>query len=382
MAISTTTSRSGAAPPPATTAPPAGAAPAPAAAAEPATVQGGARIAAALRAVNGPARVDLPLIAAGSIAWLLVAVLVVAVPDDAALAPRDVAALDLTTTFGIVAAVVVAAIAPALLLLRSRGGRVGAWAHQRLAYWARWYLGAGTWFLLWEFLTAKTQLLATPYFVSPRAIAAALWTERGILSESLGNSLLLLATGLFVGVLAGLSTGVLIGWFQGANYWVHPFLVFIGPVPSLALVPIVFVLIPNAYTGAVFMIALSVWFPVSVLTRAGILSVPRSYFDVAQTLGADQRFLVRRIAVPAALPSIFTGAFMALGSSFVSLTVAENFGVNSGLGWFLNWKKGWGDYTAVYAGIVLLVLVCGLLLTLLFRTRNWVLRWEKGLTRW
>jgi NitT/TauT family transport system permease protein len=73
---------------------------------------------------------------------------------------------------------------------------------------------------------------------------------------------------------------------------------------------------------------------------------------------------------------------MALGASFVSLTVAENFGVNSGLGWYLNWKKGWGDFPAVYAGIVVLVVVCGFLLTLLFRGRNWVLRWEKELTRW
>ncbi|MHA6757593.1 ABC transporter permease [Streptacidiphilus sp. PAMC 29251] len=99
-------------------------------------------------------------------------------------------------------------------------------------------------------------------------------------------------------------------------------------------------------------------------------------------MGAKNWFLLLRVALPAALPSIFTGAFMALGSSFVSLTVAENFGVNSGLGWYLNWQKGWGDFPALYAGIVVLVGVCGLLLTLLFRLRSWALRWEKELTRW
>lgn len=82
------------------------------------------------------------------------------------------------------------------------------------------------------------------------------------------------------------------------------------------------------------------------------------------------------------MPSIFTGAFMGLCASFVSLTVAENFRVNSGLGWYLNWKKGWGDFPGVYAGIVVLVVVCGVLLSLLFRLRDWSLRWEKELTRW
>ena len=183
-------------------------------------------------------------------------------------------------------------------------------------------------------------------------------------------------------MIAGVTTGVVIGWWQTANYWVHPILMFLGPVPTLAWVPIIFVLFPTAYSGAVFLIALSVWFPLTVVTRAGIVSIPKSYFDVAQTLGARDRFLVLRVSLPGALPSIFTGAFMGLCASFVSLTVAENFGVNSGLGWYLNWKKGWGDFTGVYAGIVVLVVVCGVLLSLLFRLRDWSLRWEKELTRW
>ena len=89
-----------------------------------------------------------------------------------------------------------------------------------------------------------------------------------------------------------------------------------------------------------------------------------------------------RVSLPAALPSIFTGAFMALGASFVSLVIAEDFGVNSGLGWYLNWQKTWGNFPALYAGLVTLVAVCGVLLTLLFRLRTWVLRWERELTRW
>ena len=119
-----------------------------------------------------------------------------------------------------------------------------------------------------------------------------------------------------------------------------------------------------------------------MLTRAGIVSVPRSYYDVTQTLGAGRRFMLLQVALPAALPSVFTGAFMALGISFVSLTVAENFGVNSGLGWYLKWQKSWGDFPGLYGGIVVLVLGCGVLLTLLLRLRSWALRWEKELTRW
>ncbi|MEV6344229.1 ABC transporter permease subunit [Actinoplanes sp. NPDC051851] len=319
----------------------------------------------ALDRIANPGRVDPLLAVAGTLAWAGFAAVTRYVPDREPLA---------FGAFTAGAGLLVAVIWATSCLAGSARPRV-----KRLAAWC---YGAGLWLLVWEIVTAKTQLLAPPYFAAPQQILGRMWTDRVILSESLGNSLLLLMAGFVVGLTAGLITGVVIGWFQAANYWVHPILVFLGPVPSLAWVPIIFVLFPTAYSGAVFLIAFSVWFPITVLTRAGVLGVPRSYFDVAQTLGARGWFLVLRVSLPAALPSIFTGAFMALGASFVSLTVAENFGVNSGLGWYLNWKKGWGDFPAVYAGIVVLVVVCGVLLTILFRVRNWVLRWEKELTRW
>ena len=340
------------------------------------------RLAAALDAVTHPVAISPPLVIAGASAWVALALVCALVPDSPLLPPRDQGYIDAANPFTIVAASTVAA---GWLLLwglsTGRGARAAA-LRIRIAHASAWVVGSAVYGLIWVLSTAKTALLAPPYLVAPQEILDRLWDGRVLLAQSLGNSLLLLGIGFVIGLLAGLITGVTIGWFQTANYWVHPVIVFIGPVPSLAWVPIVFVLFPSAYSGAVFMIALAVWFPVTVLTRAGILSVPRSYVDVAQTLGASTWFLVWRVSLPAALPNIFTGVFMALGSSFVALTVAENFGVNSGLGWFLNWKKSWGDFPGLYAGILVLVAVCGLALILLFRIRNHVLRWEKELTRW
>ncbi len=346
------------------------------------TVQGPARIHAALDKVIHPVRVNPILMSAGILSWVAFAVFTAVLPDSPELPLRDATAIRAATPFTTVVGLGVAAVAVLFWLLTAVPGRLGSRALTRVSHGAAWLFGSGLWFIFWQLSTAKTNLLETPYFTPPQEIFERLWRYRDILAESLGNSVGLLAVGFTAGLVAGLLTGVVIGWWQTANYWVHPVLMFLGPVPSLAWVPIIFVLFPSAYTGAVFLIAVSVWFPITVLTRAGVASVPRSYFDVAQTLGAKGWFLVLRVSLPAALPSIFTGAFMALGSSFVSLAIAENFGVNSGLGWYLNWQKGWGDFPAMYAGIVVLVLVCGVLLTLLLRLRGWVLRWEKELTRW
>ena len=336
----------------------------------------------ALERIAHPERIDPVLTSTGIAAWVALALISALVPDNVDLPMSAEGSIERGTPAIVVLGIGGAATWAALWGLSAARGRLGAWAHHHVARGSAWFLGAAVLGLFWEISTAKTSLLSPPYFAAPQQIVDSLWLDRQVLGESIANSLGLLAVGFTVGLVAGLLTGVTIGWFQVANYWVHPFLIFIGPVPALAWVPIVFVLFPTAYSGAVFMIALSVWFPITVLTRAGILGVPRSYFDVAQTLGASTWFLVFRVSLPAALPSIFTGAFMALGSSFVTLTVAENFGVNAGLGWYLNWKKSWGDFAGVYAGIAVLIVICGVLLSLLLRTRSWVLRWEKELTRW
>ena len=45
----------------------------------------------------------------------------------------------------------------------------------------------------------------------------------------------------------------------------------------------------------------------------------RDYIDMARTLGADELFLIRRVAVPSALPDMLTGLFTGLGTSLAAL---------------------------------------------------------------
>ncbi|MCC3374798.1 ABC transporter permease subunit [Cohnella sp. REN36] len=77
------------------------------------------------------------------------------------------------------------------------------------------------------------------------------------------------------------------------------------------------------------------------MTWSGIAGVSKSFFEVAKTLGAGERYLVLRVAIPAAFPLIFIGLFVGLGTSFVTLIVAEMLGVKAGLGFYITWAQGW-----------------------------------------
>ena len=167
--------------------------------------------------------------------------------------------------------------------------------------------------LLWDFVTLKMAWLPLPYFPGPDRVLLALWEDRDLLALSTYHSLRLLLSGYAAGVVAGLVCGVLIGWFRGVRYWGMPVLKVVGPIPATAYVPLAMVMFPNEFLSGAALIALAVWFPVTMLTASGIANVPLSYLDVARTLGAGRRYLIFRVAIPAALPSIFVGLFMGLG---------------------------------------------------------------------
>jgi NitT/TauT family transport system permease protein len=179
-----------------------------------------------------------------------------------------------------------------------------------------------------------------------------------------------------------LVTGVCIGWYPLARYWGMPVLKIVGPIPATAWVPLAMVLSPSGEMSAIGLVALAVWFPVSMLTISGIANTRASYLDVARTLGATQFFLIFRVAIPAAMPSIFIGLFMGLGTSFITLIVAETVGVKSGLGWYLQWAQGWAEYNKVFAALAIMSVFFSTIITLLFKIRDRVLAWQKGVIKW
>jgi NitT/TauT family transport system permease protein len=235
---------------------------------------------------------------------------------------------------------------------------------------------------IWVLVTAKVVLLPVPFFAPPQALIEVFLDDWPRLGESLLHSLWLLVNGVVLGALSGFVAGIAIGWSHRIGYWVHPVLRILGPVPSTALLPICFFFFPTSWSASVFLIALATWFPVTVLTWSGVASVDKAYYEVARTLGANERFLVWRVAIPAALPSVFVGLFMGLGASFSVLVVAEMMGVKAGLGWYLQWAQGWAAYANMYAALLVMALLCSGLITLLFKVRDRVLSWQKGAVKW
>lgn len=307
-----------------------------------------------------------------SASWALAAFVTHHLPDQSdiiewtqtgnfALAQGAVAAVFLV--FGLAAR-----ISPALL---RRAQRLGPW-----------FVALGLWLAAWQLVTAKLSWLPMPFFVPPQQLVEVYLEDWARLGDSVLASLWLLARGYALGAAVGFVVGVGLGWSPRFGYWIHPVMRLVGPLPATAWLPLAFFLFPSSASASTFLIALATGFPVAVLTWSGVASVDPDFYDVARTLGAKPRFLVLKVAIPAALPHVFVGLFMGLGSSFAVLVVAEMLGVRSGLGWYLSWAQGWAAYGNMYAALLVMALMCSALITLLFRLRDRLLSWQKGVVKW
>jgi NitT/TauT family transport system permease protein len=253
---------------------------------------------------------------------------------------------------------------------------------KNLIYKAPLLTGTIVFFMILNLITTKTTLLPTLYFPSLDRIIGLLFEQRIFLLENLFSSLKLLITGFLWGASVGFLTGLALGYNKKVAYWLNPVTKLIGPIPTTAWIPLALSTFPTTHSANVFLIAFAVWFPVTLMTSSGIQSTNKVHFEVSSTLGASTWYKILHVAIPSAMPSIFLGVFYGTVSSFATLMAVEMNGNSSGIGWYINWQKQVMMYDGVYAGLIIIAVLCSLILTLLFKVRDRVLVWQKGVIKW
>jgi NitT/TauT family transport system permease protein len=233
-------------------------------------------------------------------------------------------------------------------------------------------------FALYDYATLKTGILPLPYFPWPDRILNGIYEDRVLLLDCIKNSLILLFSGYFAGASIGLFTGLSAGLSRRVRYWVLPLIQVLGPIPSTTWLPIILIVAASLFGGSVFLIALGVWYPVTMTSMQGVLSIPKANFEAARILGAGKTRLLFRVALPAAMPNIFQGLTQGMSVACTALMVAEMMGVESGLGWYINWQRGWAEFAKMYGAVIVICITFSIVNFLLSFIKRRVLRWQEG----
>jgi NitT/TauT family transport system permease protein len=188
--------------------------------------------------------------------------------------------------------------------------------------------------ILWE-IAVPLGLVDGRFFPPPHAIAGTFWklTMDGTLFTDVRVSLVRIVLGFLAGAIPGLIIGLSMGLFRPVRWILRPVISATYPIPKLALMPLIILMFGFGETQKVITIALGTFFMVLINTMAGVLNLDKIYLDVAKNYGASRTDFYTRIALPGAMPLIFTGLELGMGMALLLIVAAEMTGAVSGIGY-------------------------------------------------
>jgi len=196
---------------------------------------------------------------------------------------------------------------------------------------------------VWEILS-RTHTIDPLFWPPPSSLGPTFWQLlfHGALPGDVEISLLRIFGGFLVGALPGVAVGLAMGLFWPVRVFVMPVAAAIYAIPKIAVLPLVIIVFGIGETSKVVIVALSIFFLVALNTMSGVLAIDRSYRDVARNFGAGRWALFWTVALPGALPAIFTGLRLALGFALIVIVGTEFLAAKSGIGQLI-----WESYTTL-----------------------------------
>jgi ABC-type nitrate/sulfonate/bicarbonate transport system permease component len=217
--------------------------------------------------------------------------------------------------------------------------------------------------VLWE-LCSRLALMSPRYFPAPTTIGGVL--ADGLAAGDLGAHTLVTLTRLgaafAIAAVPAVPLGLLMGIARPVRDAVEPYIAFIFPVPKIALLPFLLIVLGVGEPAFVLTGALSAFFQIVISSLAGVQTMDPRLLEVGHNYGAHGARLFRKVILPAALPAIFTGLRLGLGLALVALVAVEFIAAKSGLGHLVYRHWQMLSTPEMYAAFVL-VGALGLVLT-------------------
>lgn len=178
-------------------------------------------------------------------------------------------------------------------------------------------------------------------------------------------SLIVVITGYVIGVTAGIPTGVLMAWYRPVDHMVRPVFDFLRTIPGVAWIPVVTVWLGIGLPAKAAIIFVNVFVGTVVNVYSGIKQTNEVHIWVAQTFGATRLEILRRVAIPSAMPYIFTGLKVSLSMAWLGIVAAELLASTSGLGYMIQVSRSLGRADLVMVGMLTIGLIGAMLTVVL-----------------
>jgi ABC-type nitrate/sulfonate/bicarbonate transport system permease component len=203
---------------------------------------------------------------------------------------------------------------------------------------------------------------------SPRLIWRSLLEQvtSGLLLRNVAISGLELVIGFALAAVVGVLAGLVMGRYRYVEYAVDPYVWLLYSAPIVALFPLLVLILGLGSPAVIAITFLMAVVPVIVNSMQGVRNVDPQLVQVAKSFTAGETTLLRKVILPASVPTIMAGLRLGVGRALVGVVVGEFFAGDGGIGYSISSFAGRLGTTDVLASVVV-VIVVGVVLNVLAR---------------
>ncbi|WP_407431608.1 ABC transporter permease [Methanobrevibacter sp.] len=221
--------------------------------------------------------------------------------------------------------------------------------------------------IFWYVITGGLHLVESYVLPSPVDVlySAINILQSGKLVQNTIDTLFKVFSGLILASVVAIPLGILMGWYHTLEDLCSFVISILRPIPPVAWIPFSILWFGIGTVPAVFIIFMGCVFPILVYTLDGVKRTDKVLIESAQTLGANDWNVLKRVILPSAVPYIVSGLKVGVGIALMCTISAEMIGSSSGLGYMILTATNLFDTGTTVVGMLVIGLI-GLVLDYVF----------------
>ncbi len=204
-------------------------------------------------------------------------------------------------------------------------------------------IGVATVLATWHLMSVLYDLqliLPTPWSVIERVFAMLTlddtrWLYGPNVYVHLFESFRRAMLGFGIAAVIGIPLGLVVGRVTAVREFLQPVIKAFYPVPGIAWIPLAILWFGLSDTAVVFVVTVTVFFPLYFASEAGARQVSPILVDAGRCFGASGFTLFYRVILPATVPYITTGLRIGLGGAWRMIVAGEMLASPEGIGFML-----------------------------------------------
>lgn len=241
-------------------------------------------------------------------------------------------------------------------------------------------------FIIWQSLCSYNETVDVGVFINPKWLPSPSEIIKlmyglildGTLIIHFKASLIRMFWGFIWALVIAIVLGVLVSSFKVADDIVSPLLSLIQPIPAFAFLPMFIIWFGVGEKSKIIMIAYMAFGPLFTYFVEGLRNTNPLFIRSAKCLGANPIQVFTNITFKAALPNLFVGIRLGIGSTFSAMVVAELMGANEGLGYIINYSRNYFMICQMFVAAISIGLTNTIFIAIISIIEKILFRWKRN----